>query len=267
MSAPMAPASTGDVLIRVADGICWITINRPQVANALGRAQYRAIRGALVAADDDPAVQVVVLNAEGRHFCAGGDLADLQNVFSQPRAYIDEAFAFYRQFVTMRKLVVASVHGGVFTVGAIAVAGCDMVVASDNSYMSLPEIEIGLWEPYTVSLLSASIGVKRTKRMLLTGERVPAATLQEWGLYDHVVPDSELRSRTEELAHRLVATSPQARLAYKAMCNSLLPEWDIRIPINCLDSADSAAGVAAFNAKQPPYWKEADYWVDSTSGP
>jgi enoyl-CoA hydratase/carnithine racemase len=253
----------GDVLSAVEDGVAWIRINRPERANALGREQYELLRLTLVAADEDPRVQVVVLGATGKHFCAGGDLKDLQHVFDDPRAYVDTAFGFYSQFLTMQKLVVAMVQGGVFTVGAIAVAGCDMIVASEDSFMCLPEIDVGLWEPYTVSLLSASIGLKRTKRMLLTGERVPAGQLRDFGLYDEVVARDDLEATTRSLAKRLVATSPTGRAAYKKLTNQMLAPWDIRVPIECLRTGDAREGVAAFVEGREPYWRRPSYWDET----
>ena len=139
------------VLVESAAGICHLRLNRPDKRNAITFAMYAALEAALAAAGADDSVRALLLSGEGAGFCAGNDLYDFINGpnFSAQHPVL----GFLRGLVTLKKPLVAAVHGQTVGIGVTLLLHCDLVVAADNTRFSMPFVSLGLVPEAASSLL------------------------------------------------------------------------------------------------------------------
>lgn len=247
----------------VIDGIAFLTLNRPRQYNALSAALLDALHVALDSIQDDTAVRVAVIAANGNAFCAGHDLKEM-------RAAADTAFVaklFARCSELMLKIarlplpVIAEVQGMATAAGCQLVAQCDLAVASNTATFAVSGVNLGLFCSTPAVPLSRSISRKRAAEMLMTGEFIDAATALEWGLLNRVVPAAELRAATLTLAETLKAKPRETLALGKALfyrqlelgITSAYADASATIACNFMD-ATAQEGVAAFLEKRKPAW-------------
>lgn len=251
------------LLRRDADGVAWLTMNRPAARNALSMGLMQAMDDALIAIAEDAAVKVVVIAGAGLAFCAGHDLREMR---AQPhRAAYQAVFALCSQLmqriVRLPKPVIARVHGVATAAGCQLVATADMAVAAETARFATPGVNIGLFCSTPMVALTRAIGRKAAMEMLLTGDLVSAERARELGLINRVVPEAELDAATLELAtgiaHKSALTVAIGKAAfYRQAEMDLSAAYDFAAEAmtrNML-AQDAAEGIDAFLQKRPPIW-------------
>jgi enoyl-CoA hydratase/carnithine racemase len=200
------------VLYGVADGMATITLNRPEVLNAINGAVHRGILAGLERAAGDDAVRVVVIRGSGRAFSAGGDLKAVA-----AGEDVGHPKALGRAIWNLAKPVIAVVHG--YCLGqACEMAGvCDLTVAGRSARFGEVEINHG-WGP-PLPITPFALGLKRAKEMLLLGEMITAATAAQIGLVNRVVDDEALDAEVERIAGRIAGLKAEAVAANKRLVN------------------------------------------------
>jgi enoyl-CoA hydratase/carnithine racemase len=246
-------------------GVARITLNRPQVRNALSRTMVAELEAALAAAETDPTARVIVLAGAGeRAFCAGADLRGVgdRGTTLQARESFGGLARILESMARMRTPVIAQVHGYALAGGCGLAAGCDLVLAADDAVFGLPEITVGLLPLVVMAPILRAVGRKRGLLMILSGEPVSAREAFEMGLVSRVVPRAELEAETTALAARLASFSPVAvALAKEAASTIQDMEYGkslryLRELITLVGLSDDAKeGIAAFFARRPPEWK------------
>jgi enoyl-CoA hydratase len=197
--------------VRIADGIAELLLNHPPV-NALDSRGWAKLAETVEALGRNEAVRVVLIAAEGRGFCAGVDIkelaADGRRIVAVNRGCYDAFAAIYDCAVP----VITAVHGFCLG-GGIGIAGAsDVVLAAEDASFGLPEIDRGALGAATHLL--RLFGMQKTRRMLYTGEPIPAAEAYRLGGVEAVVPRDALRGAARELAAKIASKSPKAvRLA------------------------------------------------------
>ena len=170
-----------------------ITLNRPDVLNALSLESYTALGDALVVASDDPEIQVIVITGAGRAFSSGGDLKQSDMIARDyPRRLAVASYRMFKQILESEKTVVAKVNGIAQAGGLLIVAASDLAIASEEATFKCPEALVGIWEPYSPALLTPQIGLKRAKSLLLACETLDAAEAVRIGLINRAVRHDEL---------------------------------------------------------------------------
>jgi enoyl-CoA hydratase len=197
--------------LRIENGIAEVLIDHPPV-NALDSKGWARLAETVGSLGRDPAVRVAVIAAEGRGFCAGVDIKELAR---DGRRIVDVNRGCYDAFAAIYDCpvpVVAAVHGFCLG-GGIGIAGAaDLVIAAEDASFGLPEIDRGALGAATH--LMRLFGMQKTRRMLYTGEPIPAAEAFRLGGVEAVVPREALRGVARELAGKIAAKSPRAvRLA------------------------------------------------------
>jgi enoyl-CoA hydratase len=194
--------------------VVTITLDRPEKRNALDATMLEGLDQALADAERDGSVHVVVVRGAGDHFCAGFDLGTVaadelvEDRFVRER---EQLFARALALRNLRKPTIASVQGACVAAGLLVSQMCDLVVAADDAFFYDPLPKMGgvglevLVEPW-------DIGVRRAKRYLFTGDRMPAADALALGMVTDLVPAGRLAEATAELARR-VAEMPPVTLA------------------------------------------------------
>lgn len=202
------------VLVEVADRIATITLNRPKARNALSGALIRDLRAAVRAAQDDDAVDVLILTGADPAFCAGLDLKELGSgdrtlASTNPKA--GTPVAERGPLPPGPKPVIGAINGAAITGGFELALACDLLVASDRARFADTHARVGIqpWWGLTV-LLPQAIGVRRAREMSATGNFCDAQKALDWGLVNHVVPHDHLLPFTRGLAADIVSSDQRA---------------------------------------------------------
>jgi enoyl-CoA hydratase/carnithine racemase len=211
--------------------VAHIVLAQPDKLNALGfgPASNRAeIAAALQSADADPDVGAILIRAEGRGFCAGGDLTGLDGFAgpTQDERLIEEVDRFHTAVRQTRKPTIAAVHGVCLGAGLSFIAQCDFVLAADNASFGLPEGRFG--HPGGSELVPL-VGQAWAKFMIFTGERLNARRAAEIGLVLLVLERSRLESASTDLAERIAR----------------MPQHALRLNKAAIDKAGEAGGRSA----------------------
>jgi len=251
------------LLRRDADGIAWLTLNRPAARNALSLGLMEALDAELVRIETDPRVKVVVIGGAGPAFCAGHDLRELRA--TPTGACYEATFALCSRLmlrvVRLPKPVIARVHGVATAAGCQLVASCDLAVAADTARFATPGVNIGLFCSTPMVALSRAVGRKAAMEMLLTGDLIDATRAREIGLVNRVVPEAELDAAVSALAGQIAAKSPlTVAIGKAAFYRQAEMELDAAygyaaeaMTRNML-ARDAGEGIDAFLAKRAPVW-------------
>jgi enoyl-CoA hydratase len=257
-----APPAIPGLDYEVTGRVAYLTINRPAKLNALTAAMYRGLRTAVIRADLDDGVDLIVLRAAGdRAFCTGGDLAERAELWSSGHdlaerlADVEGAFPF-QAFERCSKTILTAVNGLAQAAGLIAVLVSDLVIASDQARFRVPETLRGLTEPFLPRRLAQTVGLARARWMIYTAKEIDAAQALACGLVGQVVPHAELDGAVAETVAVLRQTGPQARRHYKRMISETLPAITLDEYLSCLGSAEAREGMRAFAEKRPPAWDQ-----------
>lgn len=187
-----------------------ITLNKPHILNAMNDAMKEEIRDAVAKGGSDADVKCIVITGAGRAFCAGNDMKA-----GGGGKTLDDQRKKYQKDVTLgfaiwdcAKPVIASVNGHCHGTGCEMAMACDITLAVESATFALPEVRHSaganiLLEPWT-------IGIKRTKEILFTGNTISAQQAEKWGMINRVVPDAALREETSKLARKIAAVPAYA---------------------------------------------------------
>ena len=247
-----------------ADGVAWVTLNRPDALNAWVRQLGDDLLQAVHDAAADPQVRVIVLTGEGRAFSSGADLKSdsLQDgqgfdVLTPLRESYNPAILRVR---TVPKPVIAAVNGPAVGIGCSLALAADLVVAAESAYFLLAFVNIGLGLDGGASQsLVARAGAGRALEMAMLGERIPAPRARDWGIVNRVVADDQLRSAVSELAAELAAGPPGSFATIKRTINERayagfaeLLDAEAVLQQERADSRDFIEGVLSFMQKRRP---------------
>ena len=203
------------------DGICIITINRPEARNALSLVMLEAIEAAFKDAEMDDDIFVVVFTGAGdRAFSAGLDLTDLKS-FMDAEEGSDVLFAgdgAFRAIQAMKKPVIAAVNGYAVTGGLELVLSCDIIIASDTAKFGDTHAKVGVTPGAGMSqILPRVIGVYKAKQMSFTGEFIDAQEAHTAGLVGKVVPANSLMEEAIKMAETIRSCNQETVVRIKRM--------------------------------------------------
>ena len=253
----------------------WITLDRPEVANAISPAQRNRAIDLLAAASADLHVRAVVLTATGDAFCTGADLRARQPSAPRPddaparaggevaRLIRDGAQRLVAAILDCEVPVIAAVNGTAAGIGAHLAWACDLVVAAESARFIEVFVRRGLVpDGGGAWLLPRLVGVHRAKLLLLLGDALGAADAHALGLVNRVVPDDELAGAAGELAERLAAGPTRAMALTKALVNDALHAdraaafaAEAQAQELNMATADAQEGVAAFVERRTPTYR------------
>ncbi len=192
--------------------VAWLTLNRPDKANALSGAMLAALHAQVQAAADDPAVRVVVLAAAGKIFCAGHDLHEIRQ-HEDPAwqaALFAQCSALMLLLTRIETPVIACVQGAAVAAGCQLVASCDLAYAASGARFGVSGINLGLFCATPAVAVSRAIGRKPALELLLTGRLIDAAEAARLGLVNDVVEPSRLQASVAETASVIAGKLPEA---------------------------------------------------------
>jgi enoyl-CoA hydratase/carnithine racemase len=265
MSTAPATASHSDdpALLRIDGPIATIMLNRPAAFNSinLAIAQKLEALGAEVEASDD--IRVLVIEGEGRAFCAGGDLQTIGAAAASDTVapVVGELLKHYHAFITtlrrMPKLVLSSVHGSAAGAGLSLAFIADLCIATEDARFTPAYAKLGVSPDGggTVGVV-ATVGARRALQIYLAEDSFTAQQAHQWGLVAKVVPAAELKTATREFALRLAQTAPAGIAATKALIQraSTTPieqqlDAERDAIIDCMHTEDFRVAVKKFTSK------------------
>ncbi len=238
-----------------------VSINRPQVLNALNRQTIAELTGALEAFDRDPAIRCLILTGSDRAFAAGADIT--QMVDASPVDVVqDDNFARWARLRALTKPLIAAVSGYALGGGCELALMCDLIVASDTAQFGQPEIKLGIIPGAGgTQRWTRAVGKARAMEAVLTGEPVQAVDAARMGLVNRVVPAGKHLEEAKRLAHLIASRPPLAiRMAKEAVNQahevSLSAGLDFERKLFYLlfASEDKREGMRAFLEKRPAHF-------------
>lgn len=243
-----------------------ITVNRPEVRNALNRATMEELEAALLEAENDEEVRVVILTGAGdRAFIAGADLNEMvaRDTISELGPVNRQRRRVAERLEGMAKPTIAAVNGFALGGGCELATACTIRVASESAKFGQPEVNLGIIPGLGgTQRLARLVGKGRALELILTADIIDANEAYRIGLVNKVVPAAELMTVAKALGTKLAEKPPIALRAAKDAVNLGydldLPaalELENRLFALCMGTDDKAEGVAAFLEKRKPVWK------------
>jgi 2-(1,2-epoxy-1,2-dihydrophenyl)acetyl-CoA isomerase len=233
----MAPDfSLAGLDFKVAEGVAWLTLNRPHLRNAVDHPLRDAILAAIEEVRDDPDIRAAVITGAGNAFCSGADLSQADHIEIKPgrrrgaQSHIaredGRRFGWWRIIRDLwenEKPFVAAVNGAAYGFGCNFALACDIVIAAESARFSEVFVKRGLpVEAGGAYLLTRSLSPVRAKEIAMLGEPVSGQQAAEWGLANRCVPDEELLDVAGDFARRL-ASSPTIGIGHiKGQLNDAL---------------------------------------------
>ena len=246
-------------------GIAQITINRPEMLNALSGQIIQELAQTIDALEEDENVRVVVITGAGKTFVAGADIAYMVKLSAEEaRVFSADTDAVYERMGRSKKIYIAAVNGFALGGGCELALACDLCLASEYAKFGLPEVGLGILPGGGgTQRLSQRIGIQKAKEMILTGEYIGASEALETGLVLRVVPADELIPEARKLAGRILKNAPLA-VRYAKECiqfsenQLLLPgiEHENTLFGLCFAAPDQSEGMTAFLEKRKPIFQK-----------
>jgi len=211
---PGDAAADDEIMVTDGDGVRVVTLNRPAVRNAMTASMARAYAAALRAADDDPAVRVIVVTGAGTGFCAGADLAILRAGADAIRAFLPAREDYPLLAYRLRKPVIAALNGPAVGIGVAYALGSDIRIAAESATLTTLFSRMGLVAEYGLSWqLPRLVGPQAALDLLFTGRSVKATEAASLGLVHRVVADGTALGAALGYAKDLAAACSPASLA------------------------------------------------------
>ena len=254
-----------NILIERKDKLEVITINRPNVLNALNDETISELHQALREIFKDEQVRVVIFTGAGeKAFVAGADIGELRicNALAGHRKSINGQRLLYH-IENMEQVAIAAINGFALGGGCELALACDIRIASENAKLGQPEVNLGLIPGYGgTQRLPRLVGRGKAKELIFTGDMVDAGEALRIGLVDRVVPQAELLKVARDLADKIASKGPLAVRSAKRAINLGL---DVDLRSGCeyeasefsaiCASEDKSEGTSAFLEKRKPNFK------------
>lgn len=253
------------LLVDLKNNILYITINRPQKLNALNKEVLSELAHTIAFAQTDKQVRAILLTGAGeKAFVAGADISEFQSYnLEEGKQLAKEGHEnVFNAIENSSKPVIAAINGFALGGGLELAMACHIRIASDNAKLGLPEVTLGLIPGYGgTQRLAQLVGKGLAFEMIFTADMINAEKAHQIGLVNHVVPQSDLLAKAEELLDKIKQRAPLALAsAIKAINAGFNPKTDgYQTEIdefgNCFDTHDFKEGTAAFLEKRKAIFK------------
>ncbi len=249
-----------------APGVAQLTMSRASVFNAFDEAMIGELDAAFARLEADPAVRVIVLAGDGRHFSAGADLQWMQRASQASRDWnLDDARRFAAMLARIEacaKPTVARVQGAALGGGVGLACACDVAVAADNTSFSVSEAKFGILPAVIGPYVTNAVGKRQAKRLALTTTRIGAAEALAIGLVQQVVALDQLDAAVDAVVRDLLVGGPNAQREIKQLFAQLevgpitpeVRELTAQTIARVRGTDEAKEGFAAFLGKRPANW-------------
>lgn len=247
------------------NNIATLTLNRPHVHNAINSTMIRKLTDTLDSLHNKPSIRLLIIEGNGKSFCAGADLIWMKN-FSEYKA--DENVEDVAHLSVMLELlnslpmpILSYVHGGIMGGGIGLIACSDIVLADPHAFFSFSEIKLGLIPAIISPYVLRIIGTTYARRYFLTGERFDAPAASRIGLVHEIIALEKKKEGVDKFIQHILRGAPQAIKKAKKLIHDLSEKTDETTRIMTLEliaaqrlSKEAQEGVDAFLNKTSPSW-------------
>jgi enoyl-CoA hydratase len=250
------------VRLEVADYIATVTMDRPPVNAQNQKAREELIRVFDAISDRDD-VRVAILTAAGKVFSAGADVKERVGLAKEPGDYIRNNRLVREYFYAISdctKPVICAANGGAFGAGFALMLACDIMIASEDAYFVIPELDVGL--AGGARFLMDHFGKSMARTIYFTGRRIPAAELYRLGVISACVPREKLMEEATQIAREIAAKSPVAVREVKRAFNVVeeMPardgyRFEQTVTVALSHTEDTKEAQRAFMEKRKPVFK------------
>lgn len=248
-----------------ARGVVRLTLARPERHNALNATMIQELSAAAARLAADTSVRVVVLAAEGKSFCAGGDLGWMRKQTEKDRAgrvaASLELARMFRDLDSLPKPLIARVQGSAYGGGVGLMSVCDLVVASANARFALTEVRLGLIPATIGPYVIRRIGEGAARRFMLNGSTVDADLARAMGLVSVIATDEGLDAAVEAEVEEFLKCAPGAVADTKALCRHLArnpaseqTSWTAERLADRWETDEAREGITCYLGRQTPSW-------------
>ena len=264
---------TDELLCAIRDRVAVITLNRPEVRNALSDTLTPALRNMIKACGQNPGVGALLITGAGTAFCAGGNVKGMGAHRDQKKLEMsfDEKVADLQErqrlltgaLASVRKPTVAALPGAAVGAGLAIAMACDIRIAAESAFVSTGYLRVGLSGDYGIAwLLTRLVGTARARELMFTSDKVDAARCAAIGLVNRVVPDAKLQDEAFALA-KSMAEGPAMALRYmkdnldeaQLFDFATARDQEAERLIRTTMTADHREAVQAFIEKRKPLFK------------
>src|SRR5438132_2331914 len=255
------------LMVKDARVIATVTINRPNVRNAIDDTVIGLLTDAFMGLGADGGTRIVVLTGSGSAFCAGADLGWMRRMAAagegENLASAKTISAMLRALNELPKPTIARINGAAYAAGVGLIAACDIAVAVEAAVFSISEVRIGLVPSTIGPYVLAAIGARAARRYFLTGEPFSAADACRLGLVHKVVPQTGLDEAIEGVISALLAGGPHSQSRAKRLIAEIagrpvddaLEALTVRSIAEARASPEGREGMEAFLNKRKPAWR------------
>jgi 2-(1,2-epoxy-1,2-dihydrophenyl)acetyl-CoA isomerase len=256
-----------EILVEKKNKVEIITLNRPEVLNAISMKLRKELIDAIRKAKNDSEVRVILLTGAGKAFSSGGDIREQKLAREQPVLEREERLRLMKELIleisTMEKPVIAAVNGVAAGAGVSLALACDLVFASSEARFILAFTRVGL-VPDTgcTYFLPRMAGLQKAKELVFSGEPIDAFLAEKLGIVNRVFQPKELLERSMAFAEKLADSAPVAiglsKLALNRAMVSNLEEcldYEAYLQSICFQTEDHKEGILAFQQKRKPEFK------------
>jgi enoyl-CoA hydratase len=252
------------LLTTVENGICTITINRPDKLNALNKTVMEEISAAVDEVYNNEDIKAAIITGAGpKSFVAGADISEFIGLSAEEgKALAKKGQDIFLKIENATKPIIACVNGFALGGGCEMAMACHFRIASDNAKFGQPEVNLGLIPGYGgTQRLTQLIGKGRAIELMISGNMIDAATALQYGLVNYVVPQEELLVKANTILQTIISKAPIAVGKCIAAANAVFDEtkngyaFEADAFGECFGTADKAEGTAAFLEKRRPVFK------------
>ena len=254
----------------VQDRLAYITLDRPEKSNALCYELVTELKIAFKAAEDDDAVKVIIVKANGDAFCAGADLNYLKelqsNSFEQNLADSDHLRELFLQIYQLKKVVISQVHAHALAGGCGLATVCDFTFAALEANFGYTEVKIGFVPAIVMVFLLRKVGESKAKQLLLGGSIISAEEARSIGLINYVSEADKLSADVEAFATQLIANNSAYAMGVTKQMIAKVQSLSIEEALTFASemnakargSEDCRRGITAFLNKEKITWTESE---------
>jgi enoyl-CoA hydratase/carnithine racemase len=254
-----------EIVVEEKAGVAWVTLDRPDVRNALSRAVNLKLTDIALELDQRDSVRAIVLTGAGdKAFCAGADLKERKGVpANEALPFINAIATAIETWGEIRKPTIAMMNGSAYGGGLELALACDLRVIVDSAELGLTEVRLGIMPGAGgTQRLPRLVGEARAKELILLGRRISAARAAEIGLVHQVVAADKLKAAVDGMLGELAGCAPLSLMSAKSAIQrgygKSLPEA-LAVERECYEvtlfSEDRDEGLAAFAEGRPPNYQ------------
>ena len=239
------------------NGICVISLDRPEKKNAITLQMYQQIADAITVAIGDKSTKVIILDSENEHFTSGNDLSDF---LKNPSMDEDSSvYQFLQALITCPLPIISAVEGYAIGIGSTMLLHCEQVIASQSATFAFPFINLGLVpEAGSSLLLPRLVGYQKAADWLLTGDTISAQDAYEAGFVSRLVAEGEASEVAMAYAKKLCEKPRETLVEIKRLLRrneealQQRVEIELELFVQCLNSEPAKEAMTAFIEKRKP---------------